>query len=59
MKLTVTFTVDISDDASFEEIQEWLEFELGARGGMTSDNPLDGDIEAISVIFDEGGMYER
>lgn len=52
MRIDVKFSVEINEDATPEQIQEWLEFELGARGGQANDNPIQCDIEAKQVTFD-------
>ena len=40
------------DSATDEQIQEWLEFQFGARGGIGTDNPLhEYDCDAHSVIY--------
>jgi len=48
MNISVSFTCEVSDDASEEQIQEWLEYELGASASMDSSNPCCGDIGANS-----------
>jgi hypothetical protein len=50
-QIEVTFMVDVEESVTEPQIKEWLEFELGARGGMDRNNPADGDIEANSVQF--------
>ncbi len=47
--ITVTFDVDVPRDSKEEDIQKWLEFELGANGELSLDNPLSN--EDISAIF--------
>lgn len=40
------------EDATDEQIQEWLEFQLGSRGRISIKNPLhDQDIEAHCVTY--------
>jgi len=55
MRVKVTFEVDVqSQKASEEDVQEWIEFELGAIGGMDGANPLCmTDIDGENVIVDE------
>ncbi|MGU5727571.1 hypothetical protein G4923_06520 [Aeromonas rivipollensis] len=53
-EIQVTFTTSVPDEVSDELVQEWLEFELHARGGMSGDNPLCGeslDADSFSVEF--------
>lgn len=47
----VTFQVDIDEDTSQEQVEEWLEFELGANGSMSASNPLRRDIDAYNVFI--------
>ena len=51
MKITVEFDVEVPEEATTEQIQEWLDYELGG-GSMKSDNPCRGDIEAQTVYFE-------
>ena len=30
-----------------EEFEEWVRFQVGERGGMSVNNPIDTDIEAV------------
>lgn len=50
-EIEVSFTTVVPVDATNEEICEWLEYELGARGSMNPNNPCDGDIDGSSVSF--------
>jgi len=52
--INVQFSVDVPDDATDEQIQEWLNFELGASGRMSMSNPCEGSIDAdsFSVEFE-------
>jgi len=40
MEIEVRFTAELPEEATTEQIQEWLEFNLGARGEMSMSNPL-------------------
>ncbi|MEW6691579.1 MAG: hypothetical protein AB1340_01940 [Pseudomonadota bacterium] len=45
----VEFSVQVPDKVTDDQIEEWVEFELGVLGGMSGDNPLsDRDLEAES-----------
>lgn len=37
---TVKFSVEVPDDASDEDIEAWVAFELHALGSMSAANPL-------------------
>jgi len=53
-EIQVTFTTSVPDEVPDELIQEWLEFELHARGGMSGDNLMCGeslDADSFSVEF--------
>lgn len=52
MKLvSVSFDVNIPDDISDDEIEEWLRFNLHDNGEMSADNPLvDTEIEPYGGI---------
>ena len=55
MKLKVEFEVTVPDGVAIEQAEEWLEFELGARGDMQLDNPMiDTDLEARRVLVTVG-----
>lgn len=46
-RIRVTFEADLPADANYEDTLEWVNFELGAIGGM-SNSPLSTyDLEAI------------
>ena len=46
----VRFTVAIPDEATENEILEWLRFELGDNGEMSQENPLvDTELEGKSI----------
>lgn len=48
-KIEVSFTVSVPAHLTDEQIQEWLDFELHARGSMSLENPLSSEsIEADS-----------
>jgi hypothetical protein len=50
MELKVEFEVTVPDNVTPEQADEWLQYQLGARGGMPADNPLaDTDLEARRV----------
>lgn len=52
MKIEVRFTVTVPDSVSQEQAEEWLMYQLGAYGGMSSANPLeDCDLQADDVNF--------
>ena len=55
--ITVSFQLKITvDDATDEQIQEWLEFELGANGRMDGNNPLSSqalEADSFSVGFED------
>ena len=58
MKIRVSFEIDtdgLHPEATREEVQKWLEYQLGATGGINRDNVLSPyDIEnANCVTFDE------
>lgn len=37
---TVSFSVEVPDDVSDEDIEAWVAFELHAVGNLSGDNPL-------------------
>lgn len=50
----VSFSVSVPETVSREDFEEWLRFELGANGGMSLDNPLDGtdlEVNSFSIII--------
>lgn len=52
MYLEVKFDMELHEEATQEQIKEWLEYSLGLRGGMSADNPLEGqELEASKVSF--------
>lgn len=56
MKIKVEFTVklpSIGKTVSHEDISEWIEFNIGARGGISLKNPLiDEELEADPLSVD-------
>lgn len=56
MTIQVKFTMEVPEKATNEEIQKWLEFELGANGNLSCDNPLISsglEADSFSVEFDD------
>ena len=54
-EIQVSFKTTVPDDATNEQVQEWLEFELNARGGMSGENPLSSnpiEADSFSVEFE-------
>ena len=54
-KIRVSFKIEIPDGCNMRDIQQWLEFELGANCSMdlSKDSPLrDEDLEALSNSID-------
>ncbi len=54
-EIKVSFTASVPDDATDEQVQEWLEFELNARGCMPVENPLSSnpiEADSFSVEFE-------
>ncbi|MGL5536747.1 hypothetical protein [Aeromonas sp. Y311-2] len=54
-EIKVSFTTSVPDDATDEQVQEWLEFELNASGGMSGENPLSSnpiEADSFSVEFE-------
>lgn len=52
MYLNVRFEIEIQEEATPEQVREWLEYQLGYRGGMSATNPLEGEeIEATKVTL--------
>ncbi|MCU4677466.1 hypothetical protein N7931_17730 [Catenovulum sp. 2E275] len=51
-EIEVTFKAVVPVNATDEEIREWVEYELGNRGGMKLDNPCEGNLSASSVLID-------
>jgi hypothetical protein len=54
MRVSVTFTLELPVAATPTQIQEWLNFELGANGSMQC-NPLD----AYDINADPGSVEFR
>lgn len=51
-RISVEFDVVIPEEATDEQVQEWLEYELHQRGTMSADSPLAlCDIDAYGVSF--------
>lgn len=51
-RISVEFDVVLPDDATEDQVQEWLEYELGKIWQMSKENPLVlCDIEAEIVSF--------
>ena len=51
-RISVEFDVVLPDEVTEEQIQEWLEYELGQSGQISKENPLVlCDIEAEMVSF--------
>ena len=48
---TVNFEIDPPADATTQEVEEWLEFQLGVRGGVNKSNPLaEHDIDCVEGL---------
>lgn len=47
MRVRVELEIEITGDATIEEVEEYLQFELGYNGSCSGDNPF----------FDEGCDY--
>ncbi|WP_157896782.1 hypothetical protein [Acidovorax carolinensis] len=43
MRVEITAIVEVPDGTPIDAIEEWVEFELGTKGAMSSDNPLAGE----------------
>ena len=54
MKIKVSFEAEVkNENVTIEEIQQWLEFELGQYGFIKSDHPLrDEELEATWIDCD-------
>ena len=49
MRIKVEMEVDAKPGMTDQEIAEWVEFNVGARGGLSGDNPMvDEDLSAVS-----------
>ena len=47
---TVTFEVTPPVDATSDQVEEWVKFQIGNMGGMSLENPLsDYDLESDNV----------
>ena len=57
MKVKVTLTLDVPDGiGTYEQLDEWLEFELNYRGSIKNDNPYYlqvGDVRPLSITVRE------
>ncbi|MGY0314269.1 hypothetical protein ACV4QK_20580 (plasmid) [Alteromonas macleodii] len=51
-EIEVTFKAGVPASAMNDEVREWVEYELGNRGGVSADNPCEGDMSASSVLID-------
>jgi hypothetical protein len=50
--ITAEIMVRIPAEATDEEVRAWLDFNLGCRGALNTDNPLsDYDVEASDVLM--------
>ena len=50
MRLNVEFKVEIPDNVTPEQADEWLSYMLGESGKMSTENPLlDTDLKAYGV----------
>lgn len=59
-RLQVTFDLDLPETATEEEIQEWLDMELGASGSLSGENPLiHSGVEADRVDVTITGVYRK
>ena len=53
MRVYVNFEVDVPEDATDDQIEEWLRFRLNDNGCMDGDNPLSKhDVEPIFGTFE-------
>ena len=51
-EIEVTFKAVVPVSATNDEVREWVEYELGNRGGVSADPPCEGDMSASSVLID-------
>ncbi len=56
------FTIEIDTEAltdhTDKQLEEWVEFNIGARGGISMDNPLNiDDLAATVVEWDDSCYY--
>jgi hypothetical protein len=50
-KFSVEFEIDVPVDATEEQVEEWLSFQLGETASIMCSNPLSShDIEASNVV---------
>ncbi len=50
MRVKIEIEMELPDECTNEEIQEWAEYVTGNRGGMKCENPLcDQELEAENV----------
>ena len=55
MRVEFTAVVEVPDGTPMDAVEEWVEFELGTKGSMASDNPLAGEsISCIRVDVSQG-----
>lgn len=55
MRVEIKAVVEVPDGTPIEAVEEWVEFELGTKGSMSSDNPLAGEsITCIRVDVSQG-----
>ena len=48
----VTFEVEITEPATYDQAEEFIEFYIGARGDMSADNPLSyTDLQSCKVKY--------
>lgn len=50
MQIEITAVVDVPDGTPMDAVEEWIEFEMGSRGGMSAENPLAGESFACSRV---------
>lgn len=54
-RIYVTFDMDIEQDATYQEIQNWLAYVLGMRGELSLNNPLiDVELKANAINYRHG-----
>lgn len=50
MRLHVEFEVQVPDEVTRSEVEEWLSFQLGGTSSMSIDNPLvDRDLDGVQI----------
>ena len=47
VNIKIKGTIEVDDDATYEEIQEAVEFAVGLNGSMAVDNPVGMDLEWV------------